>query len=159
MDSLLSVIVGGALALAGGFLTKLWECRREQRALAFALAGEIGAIIDVAERRKYLPHIRETIAKVEAGEKPRRVRIRAEQNYFVVYEANAEKVGLLPRQIARDVARFYTLMKAILEDVTDKQWEPSTSEDALRHLHSLAELADTMLKLGNQVVVQLERIR
>jgi len=158
MSEIISVVVGGALAIAGGVIATTLEHRRERKALAYALAGEIKAIVDIVERRKYHEFINQMIEVIEKTRQPDFIRIRIEQNYFVVYEANAMKVGLLPRDAAHDVARFYTYAKSIIEDVTDDRFSPQTDVEALQRLKGLQDLIGRLVSLGNKVAQELEKI-
>ena len=156
MAELISVVVGGALALTGGLLTKLWEGQRERRALSSALAGEIAAVVEIVERRNYPRAVRELILAVEASHEPLYIQVPVTQKYFTVYEANAAKVGLLPRHAARGVACFYAYAKSIIEDVTSDKFPPRTEAEALHRLRQLDELLAKLLALGKELPKQLE---
>ena len=158
MADILSVVIGGALAIAGGLAPRLWESRRQRRALAHALAGEVSAIIDIVERRRYQEGVRELIRAVETSHQPLFLRVPITQNYFVVYEANSVNVGLLPRKTARDVASFYTHAKALIEDVTTDKVLPKTEAEAIHRLKQMDELLTRLLTLGSGVVMELEGV-
>ena len=156
MADIFSVILGGALAIGGGFVTQLWQHHRDRRALALALAGEIHAIVDIIERRKYTEAITALISQISIKNEPMTMHVPVTQNYFVVYESNAAKIGLLPSNAARDVAVFYTIAKGVIEDAGLKQFPPATATDAIFRLSQTQALLADMTKLGKQVVLKLE---
>jgi hypothetical protein len=158
MSEIFSVLVGGGLALVGGAGSTIWQNRRERRSLGYALAGEIQAIVDVVERKKYREVVDQCIETVMKTKQPHSIRIRMKQNYFVVYEANAAKIGLLPRNTARRVARFYTYLKAIIEDVTDEDYVVQSDTEALQRLRALRELLDSLVTKGLKVAGELEKL-
>ena len=157
MADIISVAVGGAIGIAGGVVIKLWEGQREKRALAYALAGEVSAILEIVERRKYRQAVRQLMTAVETNRQPLFIQVPITQKYFTVFEANAAKVGLLPRNAARDVACFYTYAKSIIEDVTLDRI-PKTAEEALYRLKQLDELLTKLNDLGKRLAKELEGI-
>lgn len=158
MADIVSVLVGGAVALAGGVLTKLWESRIERRALAHALAGEIGAITEIVERRNYQGLVRLIVEAVKASHEPQFIQVPISQQYFTAYEANAAKIGLLPSKAARDVARFYFFAKSMVEDVTTEKIRPRTEAEALDRLVQLDDLLTTLIALGKSLPNRLEAV-
>jgi len=145
MADLLSVVVGGALALAGGIATKLLENRRERRAFAYALAGEIHAIVQIIEERQYQQGFAAAIDSVKKFNKPSGLRISITQKYFIVFETNVLKIGLLPARTAKDVASFYTFAKSLIEDMMNEQGPP---RDAQADLHRLEQMANLLARLS-----------
>jgi hypothetical protein len=158
MPDIISVLVGGGLALSGGAVSAIWRQRRERRSLAYALAGEIQAIVDVMQMRKYQEVVKHYIEKVKETNEPLAFQIRAGQNYLAIYEANATKIGLLPRNAARRVARFYTHLKAFLEDVTDEDLVVESATESLQRLSALDEILGRLVSEGLKVSSELEKL-
>ena len=158
MADLISVIIGGALAVGGGLLSQSWQHRRDRSSLAHALAGEIHAIVDIVERRHYQDTITTLIEKVVQTKAPMILQVGITQKYFVVYESNAAKIGLLPSHAAKNVAVFYTLAKSVIEDATLKQFPQMTADESIARLLQTQGLIAEMNKLGKTVVQELENI-
>jgi hypothetical protein len=62
---LFGVFLDGVLGLSGSIVVKLLENRRERRVLAYALAGEITAILEIVRVREYVRNTAEYIAQAE----------------------------------------------------------------------------------------------
>jgi hypothetical protein len=158
MPEIISVIIGGALAICGGWATQFWQYHRERRALAHALGGEIYAIVEIVERRRYAQGISDLIGQAAQKNEPLALHAPVTQNYFVVYESNAAKIGMLPREVARDIAVFYGFTKSVIEDFGLRQFPPATVTDAIARLSETGALLTEMIKLGRKVVPELEKI-
>lgn len=162
MHQLIGILLGGFLAIAGGIAGSvvpiILQNRRERRALAYSLAGEISSLIEIAEQRKYEQFFEAIIANVKATKQPWFVKVRIEQQYFTVYEANASKIGLLPKETARNVAKFYVYAKSFIEDVTDKDFSPKSEEESIQRLSGALHILRLCRECGNKVVKELEDV-
>lgn len=150
-------VVGGLLALVGSFgaiyLPSLVNRRNRRRNLAGALAGEIGSLIDLIERRDYVGHLRELIQHVESTGKPAAFYFTARHNYFGIYQANLGSLGMLPPDLAAGVARFYANSYAFLEDVDAfrEGWmNPIIQAQALERLREMERLLVDTLDLAKR---------
>jgi hypothetical protein len=118
---LTAVIVGGVLAISGGFLSNLWlewrHNRQLRRNLALAFQGEITAIQEMVRKRGYIEGLKNTIRGIENAGKPIPFFFRARRKYFSVYEAHVGSIGILSPPLSNLVARFYTQANGILEDM------------------------------------------
>jgi hypothetical protein len=148
------MIIGGVLALAGGFLSQWWQKRQERKALAHALSGEISAIIEIGKHRGYMEGMANVINQARLTGEPCSFRISIKQSYMEVYQANVDKIGLLPQSIAADVVKFYTFTKSVIEDMT-VEWEFATAEDSVRFYQGTLELMGKMMVEGEQVATVL----
>jgi hypothetical protein len=162
MDQIIGILLGGFLAIAGGIAGSVvpivLQNRRERRALAYSLAGEISSLIEVAEQRKYEQSIEAIIQNVKTTKQPWFVTVRIEQHYFTVYEANANKIGLLPKETARNVAKFYTYAKSFIEDVTDKSFSPKSEEESIQRLSGALHILRLCQECGRNAVKELESV-
>ena len=61
------VILGGALAIAGGAFTKWLEYRREVKSFRCGIRNEIAALIDIAEIRGYEAYFQFISSEWKAG--------------------------------------------------------------------------------------------
>lgn len=118
---LAAVVIGGLIAITGGFLSsRLLEqhrLRQEERNLALAFKGEISAVLELITERKYLERFTQVIAQIEASGKPFFMPFRVRFKYDRVYESNVARIGLLKAPLSRDIPVFYTRLDSILEDL------------------------------------------
>lgn len=161
-DNIVSAMAGGLIG-ASGALTSQWLAHhlndsRTRRAIAGAFAGEIGAICSIVRRRKYLEFGQHFLEVVKQSQQPRRIVISITQEYFLIYHSNAGTIGILPSRQALDVARFYTQLKALMEDVRPDAIEPASVEGAIAHLTEQITLLTETLKVGENLVEQLQEV-
>jgi len=159
---LIGVILGGILAILGGFLSNFWlECYRDRRLrknLALAFQGEITAIQEMVRKREYIEGLKKTIREIENSGLPFRFSFRARRKYFSVYEAHVGSIGILSPPLPNLVARFYTQANGILEDIEILgEIDPSTTDPKI-----LAELYKRLLALfedtesvGEQIIKEV----
>jgi len=158
-QTLLSVVVGGILAIGGGIAQQWWQRRQDRRSLAYALAGEIGAIIESIELRRYTEAIDGTIEQVKKTGTPWTFTIDIAEGYFLVYGANAGKIGLLSPLLAKEVAAFYSMMVGLIEDVAPRNnVRARTVEQSLAQLTQTRDLGLRTLQRGKALVALLEQV-
>ena len=58
LSALAGAIIGGSISIVGAYVLRRSELRQAARQLALGLAGEIGALIDIVERRNYVQELR-----------------------------------------------------------------------------------------------------
>ncbi len=152
-----AVLLGGLLALAGGlagtYLTAALTRKHRRESLAAALAGEMGAIIDLVKRRDYLAGLNSLIAHVEVSGGPAVFYFNIRNNYFRVYEANVHSIGLLPADLAEGVVRFYSNCYAFLKDVADFRegmHDPLVQGQSLERLRGMRALLEDSMPLAEK---------
>lgn len=159
-SQIVPVLVGGMLAILGSVVATLtvhWiTIRHQRRSLSQAFAGEIGAILDIINRRHYLRDLERLVDQNASVD----FKIQIRENYFLVYESNVNQVGLLPNKLPYEVARFYTYAKSLTEDVAiypEPNYPPhiASFENLLETRDMLSELID----FGSRLVKQLQAIR
>ena len=118
---LVAVVIGGLIAITGGFLSsRLLEqhrLRQEERNLALAFKGEISAVLELIKERKYLDRFTQVIDQIETSGKPFFMPFRVRFKYDRVYESNVARIGLLKAPLPQEVPVFYTRLDSILEDL------------------------------------------
>jgi hypothetical protein len=110
--ALAGVVIGAVVAFLGQHLLQRAGRREAARQVARGLAGEISALVAIAELRQYVTSLR-TMAQSAV---PLRPSIRVTRNYFKVFDANADKVGLLGGDLHERVAAVYVRASAVFED-------------------------------------------
>ena len=160
--SLISTLLGGALAITGGVAAQVTQYylneRRTRRAVAGALAGEISAICSIARRHDYLGGMREILDQVHKSGRPDRPRISVSQDYLQIYRSNAGSIGLLPPEITEDVVVFYTHVKSLIEDVLPTALNPPDAASAERLLQDQIDLLEDTLSLGDDLISRLRHL-
>jgi hypothetical protein len=146
LAQLLSALLGGLLALAGGVLVQrvvaTQSRRAERRNLAGAFAGELAALCSLMEQRRFAERIDELIAEIErTGRVPHTV-FSVRHHYFKVFDANAARLGLLDPPLPELLAHHYIYSKVFLEDMEDVAENLATlsPEEALARLRSTRAL-------------------
>ncbi len=145
-------VIGGVLTIWGNYLRQHREQRQLARRVALGIAGEIEALLDISERRQYGKWLR----LAAESPTPVRVSISATRDYFKVFDANVDKLGLLSPDLAEKVAMFYVRVAGILEDFqTMSNPPPWTEEERRRFYRDTADLGDRAAELGRQAVAGL----
>lgn len=118
---LMAVIIGGLIAITGGFLsTTLLERQRmtrDSKNLAFAFGGEITAVLELIKERNYEERFAQVISEIEETGAPFYMPFRVRFKYDRVYEANVSRIGLLALPLPKEIPLFYTRLASILEDL------------------------------------------
>lgn len=100
---LISALLGGLLAVAGGLVTQWYihwtTIRQQRRSLANALAGEIAALCSIIERRDYLNAAKILHQHIQETSQAHFLKLSANQEYFLVYKHNLGSIGLLCRHL------------------------------------------------------------
>jgi hypothetical protein len=133
------------------YLPLAFKRRNERRNLAGALAGEIASIIDLVERRQYVAHLNGLIDHVKATGQPAAFYFTVRHNYFGVYQANLGSLGVLPPDLAANIASFYANCYAFLEDVETfrEGWtSPLIQSQSLERLREMERLLVDTLNLA-----------
>jgi len=115
-STLLSIVVGGIIAIGGGFVQRICERRHERKSLRAALRAEIQAILAIVERRHYIAALSNLIEAIKGGSTnffERRIGSR----YDIVFRSNCGKLGLLPPETAAETVRFYFMVSSVREDL------------------------------------------
>jgi hypothetical protein len=145
---LLSALLGGALAIAGGIGAQ-WALdaqrrRAERRGLAGAFAGELAALFSAMQQRSWLDRMDELIAETERTGRVPAVVFSVRHHYFRVFDANAGRLGVLDPPLPEMLAHHYIYSKMFLEFMEDLagKFEPHETAAALDHLRAARALVD-----------------
>ena len=110
MLALTTALFTAALALLGKIGFDLWGRQRDRRGLAGALAGEIGAYLDLLNGDTLSAAYRQ-IAALDRDLRVGRLRsLPALPTTHPVFDKVAEKLGTLPHAAAYGVSRFYNVV-------------------------------------------------
>ena len=134
MQSVLISITMGALL--GGIVRALvdsYQHYREARGIALALQAEIRALRQLIAQRAIPEGVAKTIALLEEKGRPIEARdlfgLRVTDDYFAVFRAVTQKIGFLG-DLSADVVFFYSLAKAVVEELVDMRQRRDRMADA-----------------------------
>ena len=126
-----NILVPAVAAIAGAFvgsvatviptlITGWFGRRRETKKIKAALIAEISALVTIAEERKYLQGLEEAQKCLERQTSGATycIAVRIPEHYSRIYQANAERIGLLKPETARKIVHFHQFIDAIVQDVT-----------------------------------------
>lgn len=123
ITQLVAVVIGGLIAITGGFLsTTVLERRRqrqESRNLALAFRGEITAILELIRERNYIKRFQQVIEQIEENGEPFYMPFHIRFKYDLVYTNNVSKIGLLKEPLHEQIPLFYTRLTSILEEMVN----------------------------------------
>ena len=164
-STILSVIVGGIIAIGGGFIQRFCERRRDQKSLRAGLRAEIQAILDVVKRRDYVANLSSFIENIR-DRSTNFFEVRIAKDYNIVFKSNCDKLGLLPSQTAARTVRFYYQVSSIIEDLVllqDAGVSPSlqiryglnTQRGNLAFHEQMLKLSVETIALGNDLTHEL----
>lgn len=159
---LIAVIVGGFLAISGGFFSNLFlewrhDCRLRKN-LALAFQGEITAILEMVRKRGYIEGLKNALRDIENAGQPVGFYFRARRKYFSVYDAHVGAIGMLSPPLSNLVARFYTQANGILEDIEQLgEIDLSTADPKIlsKLYRELLELFEDTASVGEQVIKEV----
>jgi hypothetical protein len=136
--------LGGFLAIAGGVLGSWLNWRKERKAVSAAFAGELEGLIDVINWR-------ETSKLIRLG-----FVLTIDERPFPVFEANIDKIGVLPAPLAGEVSVFYSRARGIFQDfLTLNKGEPIFNQVEFRE--RLANDIDEIKPRASALISKLRR--
>ena len=150
LTNLISVATGGALAIAGGIFAQMYQHWNTASAVKYAMLAEIAATLEIIEARKYIHFIEQLIENKAPGQ-PFPVTIPVGPRSLLVYEKNADKLGYLPADLARDVVRFYALIFSVIEDVKEPPPGQTPRERSVPEWEQTLKLAKEANALGRKI--------
>jgi hypothetical protein len=162
---LIGVVVGGVIAIIGGFASNLFvELRRnaaESKKLAYAFRGELCALASIVKKRAYIEHIKSMITEMEQTKKPLLIQIPIHREYFNVFNNNVSKIGSLKNPLPELIARFYVQANSSLEDLQsyrEGKWDNESVESIINSKKELVLLMEDNFALVDEIVKQIDKI-
>jgi len=164
-DYLVSVI-GLIGVIVGGFTTYLATCRMkskelktERKTLTLAFYGEITGLEATIKNSTYYD-VFEAVIKDFQGKPLPRIFASIKRNYFKVYDANVNRIGLLKPPLNEWIATYYTLGNLIFEYI-DLIAGPDFCGINPQEQFTLAQkslaLMNTTRGLGKQILDEISR--
>jgi hypothetical protein len=165
MVQIISVVIGGLLAITGGLATTfaLERQRRtaESRNLALAFKGEITALVEHIEERNYLQRITQVIEQIESTRQPFYMPIHLRYRYDRVYDENVARIGVLKGRLPELVPLFYTRLTSILEDfvnIGDGSYASLEVDILLRVYMDMHHFIQVVVDSGKEILREIDRV-
>ncbi len=155
-DIILGAIIG---AIATGIIQlglKIYERLQEASSLRAALLGEVSAILEIVKVLKveeYLSEIQKSFGEQTGKD---RIYLTVKEDYFLVYKANINRLGLLNSKLAEDISTFYTFCFSGMEhlnELSNQDWMGRIEkEEGHRKLENLFSLLFKIREKGNNIL-------
>jgi hypothetical protein len=158
--TLIAVIVGGGISIAGQVILELVREGRKTEQLSLAIAGEISALLLIVDARRYVEAILANLALARAGTTSL-LKVHIEQTYFSVIEANLQNIGMLPGELTLLIPKFLTLSKSTLEDISAIRagdWDDKTAAELATMYDGLHQVIVAATSTGREIVALIEAI-
>jgi len=159
MNNLLSVFIGGMLAITGSSVVKWLEYAVERRSLRAALKAEIAGMLAMVERRGHGQLFAEVVEAWRTGDEEAEIFLFGiEEDFNPVYSANVGRVGLLGRDVAGDVVQFYDMIIGVRADLRavingeTRRWAPQRRANLMQQN---MEIFDEARSLGRSLIQRL----
>mgnify|MGYP001591233823 CR=1 FL=1 len=157
---LLGVVLGGFITAGSTLFFELYKDARESRRLARALRGEIKALQTIIKKRQYIDLLRNIVATISSTQKPINIVIRVRRDYFKVYEANVERIGMLKNPLPEQIAAFYVKGNSIVEDLNaldDGLWHDKPAEYQIKFYSNLLDLFEETMRDADMIIETVDK--
>jgi len=155
--------IAAALALVGHIFYDQWKRHHERRAIAGALAGELGAYIELLQPAVSPKHFR-TIADPRISREARQRGLRSmapPPNSHPVFDKVADKIGLLDVRDAVEVSEVYNVvtgMRLHIANLSTDAFLAAPDEGHIALLNIIASAIEKYAGEGGKAVVLVDRL-
>jgi hypothetical protein len=157
----LAGLLGSAISVLGSIAIQSYQRENERKDLASAFYGEIGALLEIVSRRRYIEHLDNTVNLVRQTNTKAFYSIKPTKEYFNVFNRNIDKIGTLPAPLPEKIVSAYTLAFSILEDVelnaSKEQFDNRDLAALIEHLESLLSLFRLAVHYGEEAKAIIRR--
>jgi len=117
--AVVGALVGALASVIPNWLIEKYRLRREAEHVEASLVAEISGLIEIASERKYVQGLNDaaTYLRTQPEGSTFRFDVRIPDHYSRIYQANAQRIGLLPPRRAADIVRFHQLADAVVQDL------------------------------------------
>jgi hypothetical protein len=158
--AILIAFISGLAAVTGPFWLWKRQSKRESASVKASLLAEVEALIEIVERRRFLPILREKQALLTARRKsligtfaalPEVFSVRIDSQYNRVYQGNVTKLGVLSAEEAKQIVRFHQLADSVRLDVTSGG-ALARGTDSPEVYGEAADLLEMALEIGHSLI-------
>ncbi|OZA27032.1 MAG: hypothetical protein B7X93_09855 [Hydrogenophilales bacterium 17-61-9] len=119
ITGLAGAFIGAVSSFIPNLITEYFRRKQESRQLKESLIAEIAAMMEIAELRKYRQGLRDVCTKLENSPKSTLFTfpVGIPNHYSRIYQANANRIGIIDPKTAIDIVTFHHLIDAVVQDV------------------------------------------
>jgi len=162
---LIGVVIGGSLAVIGGFassiLVEWYRNASDSKKLAFAFKGELQALSSITKKRGYIEYLKLLISQMEATGQPVCMQLHSRREYFNVFNANVSNIGVLKNPLPEMIAIFYVQANSIMEDFQTYREDVSndfTVEFLIASKKELVSIMEDTFSLADEIVIKIDEL-
>jgi len=145
-------------AVAAGILqtfVAIFKRRHVAKATLVAIATEVAAICQLIRTQEFQPHLQRQAAAIRAGDwDGKAFFVDSRADYFSVFNANAQNVGILRASDAAKIVAFYAYCKSVT-DISRPDGRMATHPDpafVAENMLRADALVTMLLALGGEIV-------
>lgn len=161
MLALTVALLTAALAVGSKILSDHWTLHQQTRGVAAALAGEIGAYLQLLNLPTTVPAYR-TIAALHGDDRRKCLRLIFKPPIgHPVFDKIADKLGLLPIAEARDVSQIYNVvtgMRIFLAGFSSKEFLEADDEYQVGFINHVADEIEKYHPIAEALIVRLTKV-
>lgn len=149
--ALAGVFVAGVWGLMNGLIHKWVDTRHQTKTLRQSLISEVKAIVTITEERGYLEGLKDCYDTLDSSDfEEISYTVKVSKSTSPIFDANADKIGLLDPEDAAFLVEFHHLFDSVIEDVTEGGvlYEGGDKSDFAEAI----KLLDLSLKIGRHLV-------
>jgi hypothetical protein len=157
--AILVPVIPGVAAIVGPLFLWYRQSKRESASVKAGLLAEVAALVEIVERRGFLPALREKqqmlafrsgSAMAAFRRDPESFEVRIDSHFNRVYQANVSKLGVLTAEEAKQIVRFHQLADSVRIDVTPGGGLASGT-DSSEEYKETADLLEMALEIGHSL--------
>lgn len=163
-----AAIAGGLIASIPNGIGAFWRGRATRKSVEAAILTEIANISTLIRKRDYLNQLKEIrselieinnqILKAHSDSqtppdlKGRTFTVTVSEDYYKIYKANLDKIGLIDRKTSIKIVNFYSLIESVMLDV--KPTGSLGSKGYVKHYDEVIMFLEDALKLADELSTQ-----
>ena len=158
MTQIFVAIIAGVLTLITAIIMNWHKNRQEGISLKRAIIGEIESLLLLIKTRNYKQNLNIWIEDIKNGRELSRKSFMSNpnNNYFLIFESNASKIGKLPSKSTTYVVQFYTLLKSLLEDAVNEELYTRPNDKIIETLKENIDILEYTIQVGENAVKKLK---
>jgi len=119
VTGILGAFVGSVATGIPILLAEWCKSRKELTQLKSSLVAEVAALVEIAEKREYLRGLQGFCDFLQGQPEgtTRNFLVRIPKHYSRIYQANADRIGIVDASTARKIVQFHQFVDAVIQDV------------------------------------------
>ena len=165
IETLIGAVLGGAIALLGGYVLFKIERNKRFESYRVGIAAEIANLVNLARAHDFVGDIERFVVMLdehgtdlEFDLQNTKYFINATGSYFVFYENNSQDLSLLEKHEVAKIISFYSQMYSIFDVLNDGEGAPmdvQNASDLAGHYKHVAFALKGLLAMGDELVKEL----